>query len=112
VRGFNIGINKGESAGQTVDHAHLHLITKMDACDAAAIAVQLVGRPGISTACATTPRGLTFAELVCLETAPAKWHGGASIFREKTVKSRGYVMEEVRADGGVTMGMSYGNRTT
>jgi hypothetical protein len=23
-----------------------------------------------------------FAELVCLETTPAKWHGGASIFRE------------------------------
>jgi hypothetical protein len=22
-----------------------------------------------------------FAELVCLETIPAKWHGGASIFR-------------------------------
>jgi hypothetical protein len=22
-----------------------------------------------------------FAELVCLETTPAKWHGGASIFR-------------------------------
>jgi RNA polymerase sigma-32 factor len=31
---------------------------------------------------------------------------------QKTVKSRGYVMEEVRADGSVTMGMSYGNRTT
>ena len=40
MRGFNIGINKGESAGQTVDHAHLHLIANMDACDAAAIAVQ------------------------------------------------------------------------
>ena len=25
--------------------------------------------------------GLTFAELVCQETTPAKWHGGASIFR-------------------------------
>jgi hypothetical protein len=23
-----------------------------------------------------------FAELVCLEMTPAKWHGGASIFRE------------------------------
>src|SRR6516165_8083805 len=28
----------------------------------------------------------------------------------KTVKSRGDVMEEVRADGSVTMGMSHGNR--
>jgi RNA polymerase sigma-32 factor len=31
---------------------------------------------------------------------------------QKTVKSRGDVMEEVRADGSVTMGMSHGNRTT
>jgi RNA polymerase sigma-32 factor len=31
---------------------------------------------------------------------------------QKAVKSRGDVMEEVRADGSVTMGMSYGNRTT
>ena len=30
----------------------------------------------------------------------------------ETVKSRGDVMEEVRADGSVTMGMSHGNRTT
>jgi len=24
--GFNIGINDGQSAGQTVDHAHVHVI--------------------------------------------------------------------------------------
>jgi hypothetical protein len=30
----------------------------------------------------------------------------------ETVKSRGDVMEEVRTDGSVTIGMSYGNRTT
>jgi ATP adenylyltransferase len=28
VRGFNIGINNGEIAGQTVDHAHVHLIPR------------------------------------------------------------------------------------
>lgn len=26
--GFNIGINEGESAGQTVDHLHIHLIPR------------------------------------------------------------------------------------
>ena len=31
---------------------------------------------------------------------------------QNTVKSRGDVMEEVRADGSVTMGTSHGNRTT
>jgi ATP adenylyltransferase len=28
VRGFNIGINCGESAGQTIMHAHIHLIPR------------------------------------------------------------------------------------
>jgi ATP adenylyltransferase len=28
VSGFNIGVNSGESAGQTVGHAHLHLIPR------------------------------------------------------------------------------------
>lgn len=28
VTGFNIGINCGESAGQTVMHAHIHLIPR------------------------------------------------------------------------------------
>jgi diadenosine tetraphosphate (Ap4A) HIT family hydrolase len=26
--GFNIGVNIGESAGQTVDHAHIHVIPR------------------------------------------------------------------------------------
>ena len=26
--GFNVGLNSGEAAGQTVDHAHLHLIPR------------------------------------------------------------------------------------
>jgi len=30
VSGFNIGINIGESAGQTVMHAHIHLIPRRD----------------------------------------------------------------------------------
>jgi diadenosine tetraphosphate (Ap4A) HIT family hydrolase len=30
VTGFNIGINCGESAGQTVFHAHIHLIPRRD----------------------------------------------------------------------------------
>lgn len=30
VTGFNIGINSGASAGQTVFHAHLHLIPRRD----------------------------------------------------------------------------------
>jgi ATP adenylyltransferase len=28
VAGFNIGMNNGEAAGQTVPHAHLHLIPR------------------------------------------------------------------------------------
>ena len=28
VGGFNIGINNGEAAGQTIDHAHVHLIPR------------------------------------------------------------------------------------
>jgi ATP adenylyltransferase len=28
VSGFNIGINSGEAAGQTIDHAHVHLIPR------------------------------------------------------------------------------------
>jgi diadenosine tetraphosphate (Ap4A) HIT family hydrolase len=28
VRGFNIGMNNGDAAGQTVDHAHVHLIPR------------------------------------------------------------------------------------
>ena len=28
VTGFNIGINSGNTAGQTVDHAHVHLIPR------------------------------------------------------------------------------------
>jgi diadenosine tetraphosphate (Ap4A) HIT family hydrolase len=28
--GFNIGINDGEAAGQTVDHAHVHVIPRFD----------------------------------------------------------------------------------
>jgi diadenosine tetraphosphate (Ap4A) HIT family hydrolase len=28
VSGFNIGINNGDTAGQTVDHAHVHLIPR------------------------------------------------------------------------------------
>jgi diadenosine tetraphosphate (Ap4A) HIT family hydrolase len=28
VIGFNIGVNSGESAGQTVDHCHIHLIPR------------------------------------------------------------------------------------
>jgi diadenosine tetraphosphate (Ap4A) HIT family hydrolase len=30
VTGFNIGINNGESAGQTIFHAHIHLIPRRD----------------------------------------------------------------------------------
>jgi diadenosine tetraphosphate (Ap4A) HIT family hydrolase len=30
VTGFNIGMNVGESAGQTVFHAHIHLIPRRD----------------------------------------------------------------------------------
>jgi len=30
VTGFNVGINCGESAGQTVMHAHIHLIPRRD----------------------------------------------------------------------------------
>ncbi|MCP4672286.1 MAG: HIT family protein [Desulfobacula sp.] len=30
VTGFNIGINSGESAGQTVFHCHIHLIPRRD----------------------------------------------------------------------------------
>ncbi len=30
VSGFNIGMNNGESAGQTVGHAHVHLIPRRD----------------------------------------------------------------------------------
>jgi len=34
VTGFNIGMNMGESAGQTVFHAHTHLIPRRDGdCD-------------------------------------------------------------------------------
>lgn len=34
VTGFNIGMNIGESAGQTVFHAHIHLIPRRDGdCD-------------------------------------------------------------------------------
>jgi ATP adenylyltransferase len=28
VAGFNVGMNSGEAAGQTVDHAHVHLIPR------------------------------------------------------------------------------------
>lgn len=31
ITGFNIGINIGESAGQTVRHAHIHFIPRRDA---------------------------------------------------------------------------------
>jgi ATP adenylyltransferase len=27
-RGFNVGVNIGEAAGQTIDHAHLHVIPR------------------------------------------------------------------------------------
>jgi len=30
VTGFNIGVNDGESAGQTVFHRHIHLIPRRD----------------------------------------------------------------------------------
>ena len=30
VTGFNIGINNGESAGQTIFHCHIHLIPRRD----------------------------------------------------------------------------------
>ena len=30
VSGFNIGINNGESAGQTIFHCHIHLIPRRD----------------------------------------------------------------------------------
>jgi len=28
IDGFNVGTNAGEAAGQTVDHAHIHLIPR------------------------------------------------------------------------------------
>ena len=28
VTGFNVGINSGESAGQTINHCHIHLIPR------------------------------------------------------------------------------------
>jgi len=31
VTGFNVGVNAGESAGQTIAHAHIHLIPRRDA---------------------------------------------------------------------------------
>ena len=34
VTGFNVGINAGASAGQTVFHVHVHLIPRRD-CDVA-----------------------------------------------------------------------------
>jgi ATP adenylyltransferase len=30
ITGFNYGINEGESAGQTIDHLHLHVIPRRD----------------------------------------------------------------------------------
>ena len=30
ITGFNIGINSGESAGQTIFHCHIHLIPRRD----------------------------------------------------------------------------------
>jgi diadenosine tetraphosphate (Ap4A) HIT family hydrolase len=30
ITGFNIGVNCGESAGQTIFHAHMHLIPRRD----------------------------------------------------------------------------------
>ena len=30
VTGFNVGMNSGESAGQTIFHAHIHLIPRRD----------------------------------------------------------------------------------
>ena len=30
VTGFNMGVNSGESAGQTIMHAHIHLIPRRD----------------------------------------------------------------------------------
>jgi diadenosine tetraphosphate (Ap4A) HIT family hydrolase len=30
VQGFTVGINCGESAGQSIDHAHIHLIPRRD----------------------------------------------------------------------------------
>ena len=30
VTGFNVGINSGESAGQTIFHCHIHLIPRRD----------------------------------------------------------------------------------
>jgi diadenosine tetraphosphate (Ap4A) HIT family hydrolase len=30
ITGFNIGMNSGESAGQTVMHSHIHLIPRRD----------------------------------------------------------------------------------
>ena len=30
MTGFNVGVNCGESAGQTVMHAHIHLIPRRD----------------------------------------------------------------------------------
>jgi ATP adenylyltransferase len=32
ITGFNIGVNNGESAGQTIYHCHIHLIPRRD-CD-------------------------------------------------------------------------------
>lgn len=30
ITGFNVGVNCGESAGQTVNHTHIHLIPRQD----------------------------------------------------------------------------------
>jgi diadenosine tetraphosphate (Ap4A) HIT family hydrolase len=30
ITGFNVGVNSGESAGQTIFHAHIHLIPRRD----------------------------------------------------------------------------------
>ena len=30
ITGFNVGINEGTSAGQTIFHAHIHLIPRRD----------------------------------------------------------------------------------
>lgn len=51
-------------------------------CAVAAIAVQrLSERWAFRQLARSTLSGLTFAELVCRGMTPAKWHGGASIFR-------------------------------
>ena len=30
VKGFNVGINSGQSAGQTIEHCHVHLIPRRE----------------------------------------------------------------------------------